>query len=131
MLAGTVKRRARKTAEHRIADVSRRLRQFREHRGLTQEVLARHAKLTPKFVSQIENGHVNPSIAVLQRLVEDGLNIPLALFFASELGDDRGDLSTLLALVSAQPPDVRRRVLRVMKALLEPDELDEPHRPRS
>lgn len=60
-----------------------RLRHFREAQGLTQEALARGAGLTAKFVSQIENGHTNPSIEVVTRLVEQGLELPMSAFFAA------------------------------------------------
>jgi transcriptional regulator with XRE-family HTH domain len=101
------------------------MRHFRTTAGITQDALARAAKLTPKFVSQIENGHVNPSIAALARLVEDGLGIPLAAFFATDSsGDMRDDLAKLVALFATQPRAVRRRALRVMKALCADDRDD-------
>lgn len=107
------------------AEVAARLRHFRTTARITQEALARSAKLTPKFVSQIENGHVNPSIGVLARLVENGLNLPLAAFFADDAnGDMRDDLAKLVSLFATQPTDVRRRALRVLKALCEEHERD-------
>lgn len=100
------------------AAVAARLRHLRTSAGITQETLARSAKLTSKFVSQIENGHVNPSIGVLARLVEDGLRLPLAAFFADTAdGDVRDDLAKLVALFASQPTQVRRRALRVLRAL--------------
>ena len=107
---GAVKKRPR--------DIGARLRYFRTTSGITQEALARAAKLTPKFVSQIENGHVTPSIGVLSRLVEDGLRLSLAAFFAGDSDDDvRDDLAKLVALFASQPAAVRRRAFRVLKAL--------------
>ena len=101
-------------------DFGARLRHFREAQGLTQEAVARSANLSAKFVSQIENGHTNPSIDVVVRLVEQGLELPLSAFFARDLGDDRrADLAQLVALLGGQPLAVRRRALRVLKALCE------------
>ena len=101
-------------------DFGARLLHFREARGLTQEALARRAGLSAKFVSEIENGRTNPSINVVARLVEDGLELPLSAFFARDLGDDsRADLAQLVALLGGQPLAVRRRALRVLKALCE------------
>ncbi len=100
--------------------VGARLRQFRLSAGITQEALANSAKLTPKFVSQIENGHVNPSIGVLSRLVEDGLRLPLSVFFADgDQSDDNihDDLAKLSALFAEQPVGVRRLALRVLQVL--------------
>lgn len=109
----------RRGAPEASATVGTKLRQFRTHAHITQEALAHAAKLTPKFVSQIENGHVNPSIGVLSRLVEDGLKIPLSLFFADgDDGDDvREDIAKLTALFAEQPSGVRRLALRVLEAL--------------
>jgi len=108
----------RHQVKRRKGDFGARLRYFRTTAGITQEALARSAKLTPKFVSQIENGHVNPSIGVLSRLVEDGLHLPLAAFFADGSdGDVRDDLTKLVALFSSQPAGVRKRAFRVLKAL--------------
>ena len=89
--------------------------------GLTQEALARRARLTPKFISQVENGHANPSVAVLSRIVEAGLDLPLAAFFAHDIAGLRSDLSTLAALLASQPTPIRRRALRVLKALVTED----------
>jgi transcriptional regulator with XRE-family HTH domain len=101
-------------------DFGVRLRHFREARGLTQEALARSASLSAKFVSQIENGRTNPSLDVVARLVEQGLELPLSAFFARDLSDDsRADLAQLMALLGGQPLAVRRRALRVLKALCE------------
>lgn len=90
---------------------------------MTQEALARAASLTAKFVSQIENGRVNPSIAVLARLVHDGLRTTFSVFFAWHPHD--GDVSTVLALVQKQPAAFRRRLVRAIQALCELDEV--PH----
>lgn len=115
-------------------DVARRVRLFRIQAGLTQEQLARAAKVTPKFVSQIENGHVNASIGVLRRIVEDGLRIPLAVFFGSDPADDViGDVSIILEMLAMQPVTIRRRAIRLVRAMLgEDDEPRESHvqRPR-
>lgn len=82
---------------------------------MTQEALARAAKLTSKFVSQIENGRVNPSIAVLTRIVEDGLGLSFAVFFAWSPGD--GDLSAVVALLAAQPLERRKKIIRAVESL--------------
>lgn len=85
---------------------------------MTQEVLARRADLTSKFVSQIENGHANPSMDVMARLVENGLGVPMSAFFAADdIGDLRDDLAKLEGLFAGQTAQVRRRALRVLHAL--------------
>jgi transcriptional regulator with XRE-family HTH domain len=90
--------------------------------GITQEALADAAKLTPKFVSQIENDHVNPSIGVLTRLVEDGLGVSLAAFFADDgEGEVSDDLARLGSLLASQPPSARRIALRLLQVLFAND----------
>jgi hypothetical protein len=57
---------------------------------------------------------------LLARLVEAGLELALSAFFARDLSDDtRADLAQLVALLGGQPSAVRRRALRVLKALCE------------
>jgi len=125
MLRNYVTKRKRNDGDA-TADVAVRLRQFRTNAGITQEALAHAAKLTPKFVSQIENGHVNPSIGVLTRLVEDGLKLPLAAFFASPSDSTiRDDLVQLTSLFASQPTRVRRMALRVLEALCD-EHADDP-----
>lgn len=81
--------------------------------------MARAAKLTPKFLSQIENGRVNPSIGVLARVVNDGLRVPLAVFFAWDPVD--GHTSAMVALLASQPSEVRGRLVRAMHVLCDRD----------
>lgn len=88
---------------------------------LTQEELARSAKVTAKFVSQLENGHVNVSIGVLQRVVEDGLGLSLSAFFAADGVSDEGSL--IAEMLAGQPASVRQVAYRLVRALLA-DEAD-------
>lgn len=94
------------------------LRVSRARLKLTQETIARRAHVSAKFVSQIENGHANPTIGVLGRVVELGLGLPLSAFFAGEDGT-RDDLAQIRALLGAQTATMRRRALRVLRALVE------------
>lgn len=82
---------------------------------MTQEALARVAKLTPKFLSQIENGRVNPSIGVLERIVSNGFGVTMGVFFTWDPED--AEISRVLALLSQQSSEYRRRVLRVVEVL--------------
>ena len=50
----------------------------RETRGLTQESLAKRAKVARSYLAKLEAGHSkNPSLAVLQRLAK-ALGVPVA-----------------------------------------------------
>jgi DNA-binding transcriptional MerR regulator/quercetin dioxygenase-like cupin family protein len=50
------------------SDLGPKLRKLRVRRGLGVVAAARHAKISPGFLSAIENAHSNASVATLQRL---------------------------------------------------------------
>lgn len=76
--------------------------------------------MTAKFISQVENGHVNPSIGVVARLARDGLNMPLSAFFTEcEPGVLTDDLVAATAMLGGQTQDSRHRALRVLRALFD------------
>lgn len=94
--------------------VGRRVRVLRTAAGLTQQELARRAKISAKFVSLVETGKVNTSIGVLSR-VAAAVGIPLSTFFdADALADD---VAAITVLVSAQPKAARKQALHVLRAL--------------
>ena len=48
-----------------------KLRTWRQERGVTQEELAKKAKVTKRYISQLETGlRQNPSLPVLRRLAK-------------------------------------------------------------
>jgi transcriptional regulator with XRE-family HTH domain len=50
--------------------VARNIRRLRVAQGLSQEVLAVDAEIDRTYVSRLERGLENPSVAVLERLAE-------------------------------------------------------------
>jgi transcriptional regulator with XRE-family HTH domain len=50
-------------------EVGPRLRQLREHKGLSARQVAGLAGLTPAYLSRLENGRISPTVATLARLV--------------------------------------------------------------
>jgi transcriptional regulator with XRE-family HTH domain len=50
--------------------VARNIRRLRVTRGLSQEVLAVDAEIDRTYVSRLERGLENPSVAVLERLAK-------------------------------------------------------------
>jgi transcriptional regulator with XRE-family HTH domain len=48
-------------------EIGNRLCELRRAKGLTQDALGKRAGLTPIRISRVENGHVTPSLAVLER----------------------------------------------------------------
>jgi transcriptional regulator with XRE-family HTH domain len=51
-------------------DLGLRLRELREERGMSLKVLATKAGVSESFMSQVERGSANPSVASLRRLAE-------------------------------------------------------------
>ena len=56
------------------------LRQWREKRGYSVRELARRAKVGFVTVSRIENGHISPTVAMLEKLAK-ALEIDVREFF--------------------------------------------------
>jgi transcriptional regulator with XRE-family HTH domain len=67
--------------------VGRRLKELRTTKGFTLKQIAESADLSKSFVSQIESGSANPSIASLKRIT-DALEVPLGVLFEP---DDEAD----------------------------------------
>lgn len=98
-------------------DIGQRLRRLRG--DLTQEAVARKARVSAKFISEIENEHTNPSVEILARIVELGLQVPMSAFFAADADDSRDELARIVALFAGQSAAMRKRALRVLKALVD------------
>ncbi len=47
-----------------------RLKQLREVKGMSQDVLAKKAKVTREYVNRLEKGRYDPTLGTLQRLAE-------------------------------------------------------------
>jgi transcriptional regulator with XRE-family HTH domain len=64
-------------------DVSTRLREVREANSLSQRALAKSAGISNATISLIESNKLNPSVAVLKRILQ-GIPMDLSAFFADE-----------------------------------------------
>jgi len=64
-------------------EIGTRLRQVREEHGLSQRALAKSTGISNATISLIESSKLNPSVAVLKRIL-DGIPMHLAAFFADE-----------------------------------------------
>lgn len=62
-------------------EIAVRLRQVREANGLSQRALAKSAGISNATISLIESRKLNPSVAVLKRIL-DGIPMDLSTFFA-------------------------------------------------
>jgi len=61
-------------------DLASRIRAARKSRGLSQEALALAAEVDRSYVSQLERGVANPSLAILAR-VSEVLGVTLRVSF--------------------------------------------------
>jgi len=57
-----------------MPQISNRIKEFRETKGLTQEDLAKSAQLSRPVISQFEQGQRTPSLKALQRIAK-ALNV--------------------------------------------------------
>jgi transcriptional regulator with XRE-family HTH domain len=64
------------------------IRKVRQERGLTQRQLAAKADVEPTWISRLENGSANPSIATLRRIAK-ALKLPLPELIALSEETDR------------------------------------------
>src|SRR5207247_857414 len=69
--------------------LGRGIRLRRKDLGLRLEDLSQKSGLSPSYISAVERGRVNPSIAALKRIAE-ALGCPLAEFFQSEAAQGAG-----------------------------------------
>lgn len=69
-----------KTETRAIKNLSRRVRELRLVKRLTQEECAARAEIAPAYLSGLERGVRNPTVKVLARLAE-ALDQPLAALF--------------------------------------------------
>ncbi len=104
-----------------LQQMGHRLRELRQAASLSQEQLGQAAGVTAKYISAVENGHTNPSFLVLHALVQKGMGLPLASFFAYDtaFGEAADESAQIEALLAGQPKKVRRRALLVLRALVE------------
>lgn len=77
--------------------IGERLRQLREARGLSQETLAARAKVSAKFISEVERATTNTSVTVLWQLAVDGLGVSLSEFFQAADGAVADDVGSEVA----------------------------------
>lgn len=99
------------TARSTVQKFGRRVRACRIAAGLSQPELGRLARVTPKFIGEIERGSSNPSL-VTMALVADALGCGLADLLQTEKG----------SYVSMRSDDARRvhDAARVIASVLMP-----------
>lgn len=51
-----------------LRELGKRINEIRKIKGMTQEILAERADLTVSYISKIETGKKNPTIAVIEKI---------------------------------------------------------------
>ncbi len=96
-----------------------RVKALREARDMTQSDLAKKARgLTCQYVSSVERGATNPTLANIDRIAK-GLGVdPIALFV---FGGSSDDISPAAAyqIMQAATPKQARRLARVIAVVLD------------
>jgi len=98
-----------------LAVLGERVAELRRGRRLSQAELAERARVTAKYVSEVERGVANPSLDVLRALARP-LGVTLARLLA-----ERGEVDAeIAALLGGRPATDRRRAVLVLRALFAP-----------
>lgn len=63
------------------------IKSIRKQKGLRQNQFAELCKITPSYLSQIENNNKEPNLSVL-KLISNKLDIPLPILFFLSLDND-------------------------------------------
>lgn len=96
-------------------EVGKRVRQYRENAGLTQNALATRAGVAPSYIPDIEKGKKCPTVQTLGYICF-GLGITLAEFFRDS--DEQKELgTTILNLTARLSPKQQTMLLEFLKTL--------------
>lgn len=97
--------------------VARNLEATMARKGSNPSEVARRAGINPTGVYDILSGKSrSPRLDTLSRIAVQGLGVPLASLLADPSEDDLSQ--ELIETIGLLPPDERRRVLAMIRALL-------------
>jgi transcriptional regulator with XRE-family HTH domain len=98
-----------------------RIREIREARGLTQRQVAGRLEIDDYYVSRLENNHINPTLATLQRLAR-ALEVDVRDFFPAPQVDFKveplrleKDLKKVVTLWKGLTAEHKRLLLRFIE----------------
>lgn len=95
-----------------------RLSELRRQAGLTQEKLAERTGIAAPEISKFEGARREPTLATLAKLADAyGLSMRDLFEFGDESAED-DELDQIVARLRGQPPEVVRRALAVVDALV-------------
>src|SRR5215813_996423 len=94
--------------ERFLAELGERVRAARERTGLTRKDLAAESRVSERYLAQLESGHGNISVLLLQK-VATALDLPLAEVFGAR--DERAaELSLIQQFLKRLPPQQLSKV---------------------
>jgi XRE family transcriptional regulator, aerobic/anaerobic benzoate catabolism transcriptional regulator len=102
-----------------LAGLGRRVRAFRNRRGMTRKMLAAEADVSERHLAQLEAGDGNISVLLLQRIAT-ALSISIGELFADASAGER-DASAILQRLERMPAARRREILARIQSEIEGD----------
>lgn len=101
-----------------LKKLGKRIRTLRKAKNMTQEQLATVADSGAKYISELERGEANVTIALVGKLAE-GLGVSARELFDNEHEADSQDLRTEISRMLNEADDDKITILyRVTKAIL-------------
>ena len=98
--------------------IGKRIQQYREAKGYTQESFAEIVKLTPNYLSAIERGVKTPSVETLIEII-NGLDVSADEILMDVINADYTiKASKLSEEIGSLPQDEQRRIFSVVEALI-------------
>lgn len=89
-----------------------RVRQVRMRRGMTRRTLSQHARISERYLGQLEKGRANITLALLQRIART-LEEPMTAFLPVSEAEDRID-DPLRDLLASMSEDERAAAIRLL-----------------
>jgi XRE family transcriptional regulator, aerobic/anaerobic benzoate catabolism transcriptional regulator len=102
-----------------LAGLGRRVRAFRNRRGMTRKMLALEADVSERHLAQLEAGDGNISVLLLQRIAT-ALSVSIGELFADANGGDR-EAASILQRLERMPSARRREIVARIQSEIEDD----------
>src|SRR5690348_18001591 len=90
-------------SEAYLASLGERVRTLRSQRGMTRKALSQHAKVSERYLAQLEAGKGNGSIVLLRRVAK-AIGIPVAQL-VHEGAEPPIELTLLVQQLERLPPE--------------------------
>jgi XRE family aerobic/anaerobic benzoate catabolism transcriptional regulator len=105
------------TEEGLLAGLGRRVRGFRNRRGMTRKMLAAEADVSERHLAQLEAGDGNISVLLLQRIAT-ALSVSIGELFINDRADDH-ETAAILERLERMPAARRREIVARIQSDIE------------